>query len=75
MPEEPVAGYLTPKVMQLMSCCLLPVGLLILFYSIFVYNERVTALKQKEVRGCLAAWLFRPRCTAATIHHLNQSGP
>mmetsp|Transcript_43785 Transcript_43785/g.78242 ORF Transcript_43785/g.78242 Transcript_43785/m.78242 type:complete len:206 (-) Transcript_43785:306-923(-) len=49
-PEVSDTTFLTPRVLQLITCCLLPFGMLILGYSIFIYNQRVSALKAKEMR-------------------------
>mmetsp|Transcript_25618 Transcript_25618/g.71637 ORF Transcript_25618/g.71637 Transcript_25618/m.71637 type:complete len:208 (-) Transcript_25618:1174-1797(-) len=46
----PTSNGLTPKSLQLIACLLLPVGVVILLYSIWVYNQRVSALKAKEMR-------------------------
>lgn len=36
--------------LSLITCLLLPFGMLLLGYSIFIYDQRLSALKAKEVR-------------------------
>ena len=45
--ERPMS--LTPHALQFIAVGLLAVGLMILFYAIYIYNERVRALTKKEV--------------------------
>mmetsp|Transcript_39182 Transcript_39182/g.100109 ORF Transcript_39182/g.100109 Transcript_39182/m.100109 type:complete len:205 (-) Transcript_39182:235-849(-) len=43
-------AFLSPRVLSLITCLLLPFGMLLLGYSIFIYDQRLSALKAKEMR-------------------------